>query len=336
MNVCVCSGCSKKILATKGYDNKCFMCGTIHKIEDDDNGTYLEMVIKECEKELLSQNYSRAMELYDKYIELFPNISTLYWGRFMVANSCCNVEQLLKHGVSFEDNPDFQVACHFANDDEKECYKYLSRTRNEIANRLIGELEVMKKSSIKNTGIVNLQRETLQELNELREELSTKVDGLDFSEKNLRDKTADCSVQINSGKKIVDSSVEKIKKCKSQIMGKTECEDEEFHRLIVEMQRSSVVCDSICEKISHLNATSLFLDRDDCKDKQKTMEKSVVKVINDIESVDARMEKLLAEVAQIIKRYKSAISLAEKNSFSEAASLLGSKADDIISGIIRS
>lgn len=335
MNVCVCSGCSKKILVAKGYDNRCFMCGTRQKIDSEDNETYLELVIKDCERELFSQNYSRAIELYDKYIELFPNISTLYWGRFMAVNSCCNTEQLLKNGVSFEDNPDFRVACHFASDDERECYEFLSRMRNEIAKRLISELEVMRKSSIKNTGIENLQRETLQELNALREELFSKVGSLDFAEKNLRDKTTDCLAQINSGRNIINSSVAKIEKCKLQIMEKNECEEDEFHRLIIEMQSSAAVCDSAWEKISHLNATSLFLDRDDCKDRQKTMEQSVTKVINDIRSVDEKMEKLLAEVTQIIKIYKSAISLAGKKSFSEAATLLGSKVDDIISGIIR-
>lgn len=335
MNVCICGGCSKKILVSKGYDSKCFVCGNINRIEEDDNETYIEMVIKECEKELLSQNYGKAMVLYDKYIELFPNISTLYWGRFMAANSCCTMEQLLKRGVSFKDNPDFQVACHFATDDEKECYEYLAQKRSEIAKRLISELEEMKKVSIKNTGIVELQRETLMELNALREELSVNVSSLDYSEKNLRDKTTDCTAQINSGKKIVDASVAKIEKCKSLISGKSECEDDEFYKLNVEMQRSSAVCDSIWGKLSHLNTTGLFLERDDCRDKQETMEKSVVKTISSIENVDARMGKLLTEVTQIIKKYKSAITAARKSSFSEAASLLGSKADDIIIGIIR-
>lgn len=335
MNVCICSGCSKKILTSKLYDNKCFVCGTINKIEDDDNGTYIEMVINECEKELFSQNYRKAVELYDKYIELFPNISTLYWGRFMATNSCCNAEQLLKHGISLEENSDFQVACHFANDDEREYYEYLSRTRSEIAKRLISELEIMKKATIKSTGIVELQRETLQELNSLREELSSRVGNLDYSEKNLIDKTIDCTAQINSGKKVVDVSVTKIEKCKSQIMGKSECEDDEFHQLRVEMRRSSAVCDSIWGEVSHLDSTGLFLERDGCRDKQETEEESVLNTIGDIENVNARMGKLLAEVTQIIKKYKSAISLAGKSSFSEAASLLGSKADDIISGIIR-
>ena len=50
MNVCICGGCSKKILVSKGYDSKCFVCGNINRIEEDDNETYIEMVIKECEK----------------------------------------------------------------------------------------------------------------------------------------------------------------------------------------------------------------------------------------------------------------------------------------------
>lgn len=110
MNICVCSSCSKKILVSKVLDNKCYACGTRCNVDIENSGTYLEGVIEECEKELFAQKYSRAMELYDKYIELFPNISTLYWGRFMASNSSCNVEQLLKQGIPFEESSDYQVA----------------------------------------------------------------------------------------------------------------------------------------------------------------------------------------------------------------------------------
>lgn len=335
MNICVCSSCSKKILVSKVLDNKCYACGTRCNVDIENSGTYLEGVIEECEKELFAQKYSRAMELYDKYIELFPNISTLYWGRFMASNSSCNVEQLLKQGIPFEESSDYQVAIHFASDNEKECYEYIAQKRREIAQKLVDELEIMKKTAIRGTGIEAIQKETMQELNVLRMELSKKMADLDISEKYLRDKTADCDAQINSGKEIIDSSVSKIEKCKSQINGKRECEDDEFQRFMIEIKKNAAVCDSVWGKTSHLSTTKFFVDRDSCINRQKTAESALNSVINSIENINTKMEKLLLEITQITKRYTSASNQTRKSGFSEAVSLLGSRADDIIDDIIR-
>lgn len=327
MMVCKCKFCGNFIHIERDNAPKCIYCDSAIEVEYSNEDTYVEMRINECENALGS---IRALELYDECIESFPNIGRLYWGRMLARHSCKIDRQLLSHGVNFREDPDYILACHFATDEERSCYEKLANCREWMLTAILSDLVLNEKEQIRQTGIKKIQVDTASEIEKLRDELDHKISELDFVEKQVRDLQTDCMVSVISNRSAIDYTVDGIDKYKSQINGQKEIENDEYKKLMVELEKLFYICGKANTDIKNTQHRDEYHALQQLKQDQVVAQKNVDDIISQIEEVDESMRSIISKVAVIKDKYKKATDAAKNKGFAEASSLLGSEKMNMI------
>ena len=318
-----CKSCGKYIHVGKGFASKCMYCGSNVEYEELKDNTYMELLIDVCETALAGSSGTKATELYDICIEKFPNISKLYWGRFLARHSCKTDRQLLIHGVCFAEDPDFVLACRFATAEEKKCYEQLTQCRDILLADILSELENSKKKLILQTNIKSVQEETAREIEILKAALEQKMAELDFAEKKVRDKKADCMVAVVSNRKVVDFAVADIDKHKSHINGLKEIENSDFYEWTIELERDYQICSKSHSDIKNMQNGMLYKELQQLEQKQADAQRRVSEIIAQVNEVDNRVCTIISQVDSIKEKHKEARESAKKMSFASATSILG-------------
>ena len=322
MYVYKCKNCGNYIHLGKSCGSVCIYCGAQYDCEEEVS-TYLDTLIEECEVSLSSVDKKKAVALYDTCIERFPNVSRLYWGRFLACNACSSDKQLLSHGVDFDNNSDYLLALHFGDDSEKKCYEKLANCRKMMKDSIVKELQNGKKQEIFNTGIEEMQKSTHKEIDSLYDLLVLKMQALEDAERKLRNKKADCMALVNSNQQLVNIAMEKLEKKHSEVAGQKEIETTDFKRHKIDIERDAQVIVLAGASVKELNNLNLFREYKILEEERDDKEKEVKLVMERIENVSMKMNNLLADIEKIKKKYSDAIKKAETCSFSDATSLLG-------------
>lgn len=327
MMVCKCNSCGNYIHIERDTTPKCMYCDSLVNADYNAEETYVEMRINECENALGSL---KALELYDECIERFPNISRLYWGRMLARHSCKIDKQLLSHGVNFNEDPDYLLACHFATDQERLCYERLADCRNSMMLAILTELVINEKEQIRQTNIKKIQTDTASELERLRESLELRLSELDFVEKQVRDLQADCMVGVMSNRKAINYTVDGIDKYKSQINAQKEIENDDYRKLIIEIEKLFYICNRANNDIKNTQHRDEYHALQQLKQDQTVAQRNVDDIISQIEEVDESMRNIISNVAVIKDKHKKASDAAKNTGFAEASSLLGSEKMNMI------
>lgn len=322
MMVCKCNSCGNYIHIESGNEAKCIYCNSPIEIEVISDDTYMEMRIRECEKEL---GNIKALEMYDECIEKFPNVSRLYWGRLLARHSCKVDRQLLSHGVNFKEDPDYRLVCHFATDEERSCYEKLAYCRDWMLSVILSELALSETNQIRQTGIENTQIETASEIEALRADLDQKMAELDFIERQIRDLHTDCMVNVISNRKAIDYTVDGIDKYKTQINSQKEIENDEYKKLSVELEKLMYICGKANTDIKNTQHSDSYKSLQQLQQDQVVAQRNVDDVISQIEEVDERMRNIISKVVVIKDKHKKASDMARNIGFADASSLLSSE-----------
>lgn len=327
MIVCKCNFCGNYIHIERDTTLKCMYCDSPVDTEYDSEESYVEMRINECENALGS---SKAVELYDECIERFPNISRLYWGRMLARHSCKVDKQLLSHGVNFNEDSDYILACHFATDEERLCYEKLANCRDRMMSAILMELVMNEKEQIRQTGIKQAQADTASEIEKMRADLELKISELDFIEKQVRNLQTDCMVGVISNRKAIDYTVDSIDKYKSQINDKKEIENDDYKKISIEIGKLFYICQRANNDIKNTQHIDEYHALQQLKQDQTVAQRNVEAIISKIEEVDESMRNIISKVAVIKDKHKKASDAAKNTGFAEASSLLGSEKMNMI------
>lgn len=325
--VCKCNSCGNYIHIERINDCKCIYCGSLVEWGSANEDNYVEMKLSECERALGSID---ALEKYDDCIEKFPNISRLYWGRMLARHSCEKDKQLLSLGVNFQEDSDYILAYHFANEEERLCYTKIANCRDVMRDAILSELMVKEKEQIRQTDIENIQARTASKIEILRAELERKISELDFIEKKIRDLQTDCMVIVISNRSTIDYAVDSMDKYKTQIYDQKEIENDEYMRLQVELGKLLFICEMANDDINNLQYYDSYQSLQQLKQDQVVAQKDVEDVISQIEIVDESMRSIISDVFEIKDRFKKAADATKNTGFTEASSLLGLEKMNII------
>ena len=322
MNTVICNKCDNHIQVLGESQSTCIFCGNdiaANKTED----TFFSICVSECEKALLESKYSVAIELYDKYVERFPNSSQLYWGRMLARNHCKNDSELIIRGINVSEDPDFVLALHFSSSEEKTYYTKIETIRKSIASEIEKALEKNEKKQKLDTNIVQIQKETLSEIKSLQDKLAEKTKILDEVECRLRSKSIDSDVLINASKTTFNAYVGKLETLKGEIQ---QLKDVEFSRLCEYKElisRNSAVCQQEWSNLQNFKGTSYGKDFAAIVKEQSQAEQEVSGVHREIEAVIKKMNDVIASTSLIANRHNEAREEIKQGSYSKSKLLLG-------------
>ena len=317
-----CSNCSRYIHAGKYFGEACIYCGMELVFFSEEKNSLLMEAINSGESELPLGKFSAAVKKYDEFIDKFPNISMLYWGRFLALHECKNDLELIINGVVFDTDPDYVNATRFANDTEKECYTTLAQTRNNIAKLVLSSLASVENMELVDTGIVVANKKAISEINELQNTITRQLSELDLIEKGIRDKVADCDVLVGIGKSRINNHVSRLAAIKDEINNLSEATDTETENYITEMYLSLTVCTNEWKAIQELSNNHCFIEYTSLLKQQKAAEQSINTTIQHINQVNDRLSQLIYTITSIKERHNEARIDIEKGSFEKAKKLL--------------
>ncbi|MGN1457100.1 MAG: coiled-coil domain-containing protein [Acutalibacteraceae bacterium] len=318
-----CDKCGNMIHTGKYFGGNCIFCNSKAAVVTQKSMSYVDTMIDSCERELKNGNYEAALQMYDINIEKFPNISSLYWGRFLAKNRMNSDFLVLANGLNFVDDEDFIAAYHFADKDEKICFDKLKTCRNEILDKLVDTIRKKEKEAIISTDVKNVQKKTYAELQELSKDLSEKMQILSQIEISLKNKITDCEATVFCLRSIVDNTVNNISGIRNEINGKSEVSNEKTLDYRVSMKKNLDISRDALMKISRLQDNKMFQEYKALEKQKDEAESKVYHVIDEIDSLNEKMSELLAQINNIKTDYSAAEEEAEKVRFSKAISLLG-------------
>lgn len=331
MNTVLCSKCNNHIQVLDASNSICIFCGNDITVNRTEAG-YFALCVSECEKTLLDNNYSRAVELYDKYIEKFPNSSQLYWGRMLSRNRCKNDTELLVRGINIINDSDYVLAFHFASPEQKIYYGKIATIYKSIVADVINCLHKNEKIEKQNTDIKKIQTETLSDIDILQSEMVKKIKKLDEVEYRLKNKSIDSNVLINMAKTTIDTYVGLVEKIKNEVQSKSELEYAQSHEYKVQISRNSSICNQEWNYLQNFKSTALGKEYLTIVAEQNQAEKEVSAVMRKIEEVIKKMNDLIVNISLISNKYKDAIDEINNGSYEKANTLIG---DDNLRSIVK-
>ena len=326
MNITKCPNCDKFVHIGSVFGNSCLYCGATINFHPDSDDSLLATTINACEAELQSGNFAVAVKKYDDSLDRFPNISRLFWGRFLALHKCKDDLDLIIKGIVFDADPDYINANHFGKENERECYSSLSKTRSEVAQLVLEYLTSLEKEAIADTGIVNEKQKSESEVGSLQDTVTKQILDLESIEKAIRDKAADCNVLLSSSKTRIKDNVSKLETLKSKLKNLSEVTHEDTEDYMEKMALNLSICSHEWSDMQSFKRKPQFIEYDSLLKQQSEAERTINNTVSQINQVNERLSRIIATIGVIKSKYNTARTEMKNGSFAQAKELIHSEA----------
>ena len=324
MKVIKCKSCGKPIHFGSCFDNACIFCGVTNTTsEDSSSETHISRLSKKGEGHLRNREFTKALSVYDEAVYLYPNVSSLYWGRLLAKHSCSSDIELIQKGIDLRNAPDYRVALHLASEEEAQCYTTIKTIRDSVATELVSELQKLEYKSLLATGVIEKQPEYAKRIAELRERLTLQIGKLDENERDIRNTATDCNSLVESEKTRLSQFVLKAERIKTEIASKSEVTKVAFDDYVKSLEQYKTLCQAEADLIKSKSNVPAFSRIKSYQKTQGDLERDINATIDEIKRVSSDQSRLLTSITQIKDKHKIARTDLEKGSFIRAIALVG-------------
>lgn len=327
-----CKVCGEMVHTGNNYHESCIYCNSLCQVEFQNSESHVDGLRVKGEMYLKANNYVEALKIFDKAIDIHPNVAELYWGRMLARNLCSNDLQLLRKGVNLYNDPDYVVAVHLAEQDEKECYKKIGsiyKSLVTVLNDKLNQLEIQEKKA---TNIADKQKQADKKILEFRDCLFKSISKLDAVEKKLRDIAVDCNVVLDSEKTRIGVWVGEVEVARNEVRQKKEVTLEAYNSYQNLIKKHLDLCNNELSLMQNKSNISFMTEYSKLKSEQLQAEQEVNSIIDKINKINDELAGMINSISRITKKYDVARNEVSDRDFSKAVSIMG---ENVFSSILQ-
>lgn len=321
MKIVRCNNCGKLLHKT----TRCYYCGSstsFKEVSDPIIHENVRMQYVEIEKLLENKKFSDVIKLSYEIIEWMPHFSSIFWIRLLAKNQCCNDEELIKNGFSYEDDPDFYNALIFSDAEEKQIYLDVS-SKIEIIKKELKNKVVIHEYNAKNaTNIVEIQLRMQSYVEEKRKKLFHLWTELKQIEDDLYDLEMKCKLMVAEHESILEEVYKEAISIKNIVDKFKECssEDQYIYRIkLTSMMKLSEQEKQIFNKLKQHTYVSEF-KKLLLKREQKATQIGIE--LSELKNYKKEVQSIISQIEKIEIQHKKALEKIEKNNFQSAKEIL--------------
>jgi len=259
--------------------------------------------------------------LFDEVLEWQPQISSVFWRRFLVSVGCKTDQEVINKGVLIEGNAAYEAAFRHGNEDEKEAYGLLVKVRARIIRLL--EAELIKSEKSKKIGtdaekkLADFKNQLANEERQVLEDIK-KLKGI---ERTIREQEMDCSSIAGEYKHALDKTLQEAKHIWRSPQNEISYEDKtNWESQLDALQR---VSNAEFEKLKQLESSHhAFADYSRLVDEQKAVCAEINSRKGNLDRLKTSIEQIVSTIKDITDEYNSVREAICAGDFSKAERVL--------------
>jgi archaellum component FlaC len=260
-------------------------------------------------------------ELFDEVLEWQPQVSSVYWRRYLVSVGCQNDRDIIYKGVLIEGNAAYENAIRHGNEEEREAYSLLVKARVRIVRLLEAELIKSEKSKKIGTDAQSKLAEFKTLLAKEEKQVAESIKKLENIDRAIREQAMDCS-------SIADEYKHALEKAHQEAVHiwrspKSEISHEEKTNWESQLDALQRVSNAEYGKLNQLSSSHpAFAEYARLENEQKSVCAEINSGKSKLEKIKSDIEQLVRTIAQITQEYDSALKTMHKGNYSGVEKLL--------------
>lgn len=323
MRIVKCLKCGNYIHKT----DKCFFCGNVDGFGEIEMPIVHKNVLEEylqVESFVKNRKFKEAISSSYKVIEWMPDLSGIFWFRFLAKNKCVSASEVIKKGSCCEEDADFCNALMFSTASEHSAYLNIQKAMEIVKTVLKGAVCKHEYDCKTRTGVLGIKRTIDSEISDRREKIFSLWSDLVGMECKLQALEMDCDLVSKEHREVLKKSEVAATVLLKEVSLLKECTAKEHYKYGIKMQ-NIVKQSGEAKKIldDYEKQYPCIREFNEMLSKRNWQVQCIEKELVSLKQYEDFVRKTLMEIDEIEKIHKKVFLEVEKYNFQAAVDLLG-------------
>lgn len=324
MIISKCKKCGKLIHNSE----RCFFCGNTSEFEKEYSTINIHENVKNeyehLEQLVIKGEFDEALKLSKFILEWMPFCSDVFWLRFLAKNKCSTDEDLVRKGACCEESADYYNAVLFASKEQKNVYDNVASTISDVRDVLIEYIKEHEYIEKKNTSIIKIQSELLDEIEDYKKNILELWKSLKDIENQMMIVEKDCLLLINEYKETLEKANSKAASIKANAYKIEQCYAEDLYKYEIQFKDLLSQSEQARATISSMRVEHPCIKNyNELKEKRDYKKSQIDKEIERFKERKKSVRTVIFKVEDIEAKHTEALNSVTNYKFTEAYNLLG-------------